>query len=166
MQCKIFAFWVYPRLKLGNSHNRDFIYLFFIFWWHSFVIRLCVILLRRYVSYLAGSPSTIQHFLYNNFFVGVSVYQQHVAFTGPLLTHIGYPRDPLAISDLWPHPSESFHCLTLALTPTVWHSGIYCKEVKTASQYCQRFNSFSKYCGENTLTFISFTYSLKKRKVG
>lgn len=45
------------------------------------------------------SLSATQHFLKNNFSAQVSIYQQSVGLTGPLMTYVGHPRDSLAIFD-------------------------------------------------------------------
>lgn len=67
-------------------------------------------------------------------------------FTGPLLTYMGHPRDPQAISDLWPHPSESCHWFNTSPDPS-WpgRTGTYtCEEVEITSQYCQCVDTFTK----------------------
>lgn len=94
-------------------------------------------------------------------FKRVVIYHQMVGFTGPLMTYMWHPRDPLVISDLWPPPSESCHWIQKPWPQLPGHSSIHYwgsgNDLLILSML-QHFHFVMK------KTFTSITVHLKKTK--
>lgn len=137
-QCRIFTFNLDLR-KLQDKNIHIYIIVFI------FTVQVWTLLLRRFVSYVPGSPSTTQHFLLNIFSAGVGIHQQSVGFTGPLLTYMGHPRDLPALFWLMTSSFWGFCCLRQALTPVpqaYLHTHTENKKVEVTTSYCYCFNDF------------------------